>query len=477
MTTGTFYVGSRLLEPLCAVIPLPIDQLNFLVCQLFSMWFGHIFRTKMSPKTIPSYYRHITEIVVGLGLSYFCFGYQMLHMFAQSTMCYALMKYGPQSSRHLMVFVVGLGYVCVCHIYRQYYDYGGYTMDVTSPLMIIAEKVSSLAWALHDGSVPEETLSSDQKAEKIKELPQPVTFYSYIFCFHGFMIGPLVFFSEYRDFIDGTNYDKPNPSKVSNGTKDDVESPSPKDAVIKKCIQAAIFSVLMVVTPKIVPYDYMFTDEYLYESTFIYRMLYMLVSVTMIRSKYYTAFLLSEAVNNVAGLGFNGYDSNGELKWDLLNNVNIWTLETCTSMKVNIDSWNIRTALWLRRCVYDRVPRKYGVWPVFLVTSLWHGFYPGYYITFLSAAFVITAGRLIRRNIRPKFQTDETLKQIYEVITFIGTRFANVYLCAPHCLLEFMPNLRLYWSQYFIVHVVSAAPVVYYTYINPPKKDKVEKSQ
>lgn len=30
------------------------------------------------------------------------------------------------------------------------------------------------------------------------------------------MIGPLVFFSEYRDFINGTNYDKPNPSKVSN---------------------------------------------------------------------------------------------------------------------------------------------------------------------------------------------------------------------------------------------------------------------
>lgn len=55
----------------------------------------------------------------------------MLHMFAQSTMCYALMKYGPETSRHVMVFVVGLGYVCVCHIYRQYYDYGGYTMDVT----------------------------------------------------------------------------------------------------------------------------------------------------------------------------------------------------------------------------------------------------------------------------------------------------------------------------------------------------------
>lgn len=40
-----------------------------------------------------------------------------------------------------------------------------------------------------------------------------------------------------------------------------------------------------------------------------------------------------------------------------------------------------------------------------------------------------------------------------------------------------MNDLYIFRSQYFIVHVVSAAPVVYYTFINPPKKDKVEKSQ
>ena len=38
-------------------------------------------------------------------------------------------------------------------------------------------------------------------------------------------------------------------------------------------------------------------------------------------------FYTGEAVNNAAGLGFNGYDSNGEPKWDLLNNANIFELE------------------------------------------------------------------------------------------------------------------------------------------------------
>ena len=41
------------------------------------------------------------------------------------------------------------------------------------------------------------------------------------------------------------------------------------------------------------------------------------------------AWILAELVNNASGLGFNGYDSNGNAKWDLLTNVNIMKLEVC----------------------------------------------------------------------------------------------------------------------------------------------------
>jgi len=32
-------------------------------------------------------------------------------------------------------------------------------------------------------------------------------------------------------------------------------------------------------------------------------------------------FILSDAVNNAAGLGFNGYDKSGLPRWDLITNV------------------------------------------------------------------------------------------------------------------------------------------------------------
>ena len=37
--------------------------------------------------------------------------------------------------------------------------------------------------------------------------------------------------------------------------------------------------------------------------------------------------LSGDAVNNASGLGYNGYDSKGKQKWDLISNVNILGLE------------------------------------------------------------------------------------------------------------------------------------------------------
>ena len=54
------------------------------------------------------------------------------------------------------------------------------------------------------------------------------------------------------------------------------------------------------------------------------------------------------------------------------------------------------TMAWLRRVVYDRVPAKHGVMAVFVASAVWHGFYPGYYIMFISAAFFTHAARLVR---------------------------------------------------------------------------------
>ncbi|KAJ8321692.1 hypothetical protein KUTeg_000163 [Tegillarca granosa] len=458
---GTFYVGSRIFQSIADAFGLPIDQFNFLACMLFGLGFGFYFRDALSPRRTSVVNRHIID--------------QLWHLVALSTVCYAVMMFGPRHLIHKIVFVISMGYVCTLHIYRQYYDYGGYTLDVTGPMMIMVQKTTSIAFALHDGeSVPEEKLSTDQKSQML----------NYMFCFHGIMVGPTSFYNDYIKFIEGTDY-----QEVNNKGRKQLSS----------------------------------TDDFINNTTLIYRMCYVLLCITLVRGKYYFAWKLGETVNNAAGFGFNGYDKDGEPKWDLLNNVDIYLLETCTSLKVNIDCWNKLTIVWLRRVVYDRVP-KYHTLFVFSVSCIWHGFYPGYYICFGTALLLTMAARQIwrqiwrqvrpyllssctsvrqlilniwrqiwrqirrqiRRQVRPYFLSSPQLKLFYDCVTFLFTRFANVYITSSHDVIrkgvlmiyrqiikiDNYHKYSLYTSQYFYLHILSVAALVILNFVKPARQQK-----
>lgn len=87
------------------------------------------------------------------------------------------------------------------------------------------------------------------------------------------------------------------------------------------------------------------------------------------------SFWIADAINNAAGFGFNGYDSDGLPRWDLISNLRVMNIEVsqatvnflelcqnesdflinpcllqcATSFKVFLDNWNIQTAHWLKR--------------------------------------------------------------------------------------------------------------------------------
>ncbi|VDO89779.1 unnamed protein product [Schistosoma margrebowiei] len=99
--------------------------------------------------------------------------------------------------------------------------------------------------------------------------------------------------------------------------------------------------------------------------------------------------------NLVAGFGFSGFNSEGEPEYRLATNIYFLPIELGTSTKTILDSWNTATTRWLRECIYDRVPKRYAVWAVFVASAMWHGFYPGYYLVFVSAALITVTGRLV----------------------------------------------------------------------------------
>ena len=64
-----------------------------------------------------------------------------------------------------------------------------------------------------------------------------------------------------------------------------------------------------------------------------------------------------------------------------------------TNLKVLLDNWNKMTTQWLRLIVYERYNNSMVV---FLFSACWHGFYAGYYLTFLFGGLFIYVARTVR---------------------------------------------------------------------------------
>ena len=119
------------------------------------------------------------------------------------------------------------------------------------------------------------------------------------------------------------------------------------------------------------------------------------------RFKYYGVWKMAEGACILSGLGFHGYNPDGTLKWDRMANVSPIALETAQNNKAYLETWNQMTNKWLKNYVYLRVtprgkkPGFRSSMATFTTSAVWHGFYPGYYLTFVSAAFIQTCGKCI----------------------------------------------------------------------------------
>lgn len=71
--------------------------------------------------------------------------------------------------------------------------------------------------------------------------------------------------------------------------------------------------------------------------------------------------------------------------------------QLATNLRDAINNWNIGTNQWLRMVAYERVPKKYATFLTFSLSALWHGFYPGYYLTFASGALIVEAARTVSK--------------------------------------------------------------------------------
>ena len=213
------------------------------------------------------------------------------------------------------------------------------------------------------------------------------------------------------------------------------------------------------------------------------RIAHLWIATSCARFQYYFAWILAEGANNAAGFGGQikkSKDKVQEVTFDLLCNVKVLKVEFALNLKGVLDNWNIQTSLWLRYICYERT--KENVTKTMMLSALWHGLYPGYFLTFASASLITEAARKARSVIRPLFQqqitntdgkvtevTGGALSKLYDFLTFLVTANALNLMTGPFLMMHFNMGIEFWKNFYWVLHIGSIL-----LYLLPAKKkDKV----
>jgi lysophospholipid acyltransferase len=307
-------------------------------------------------------------------------------------------------------FVFLMGHMSLNHIIRQSVNDPG-SVDITGAQMVLVMKLTAFCWNVQDGRLPEAELSDFQKEHAIRTMPSLLDYAGYVFFFPAMMAGPAFDYCDYSDYITTTMFTLPpgtDPSKAPATRKKRKIPRSGFPAAIKGAYGTLWIVAFLKLSAYYSPSFYLGPDYMTYNFFRRVWQLYMLGLTT--RMKYYGVWSLSEGACILCGIGYNGLDSvTNRAKWDRLTNIKPWEIETAQNARAYLGFWNINTNHWLRNYMYLRVTPK-GKKPgfratlaTFVTSAFWHGFYPGYYMTFILAALVQTAAKSKCFPLGPKY--------------------------------------------------------------------------
>uniref|UniRef100_A0A7S3D759 Membrane bound O-acyl transferase n=1 Tax=Palpitomonas bilix TaxID=652834 RepID=A0A7S3D759_9EUKA len=427
-------------------IGFPVDQVKSLLCLLVNIPLGFFVSFGLASNYTA---KHLFFALMGFAQLFFCYGYHMYHPIGTAAITYLALYIFPRKKLHYFGMIFPVFYLSFLHIYRQYYDYGGFRMDITSPQMVLTQKMCSIAFDLYDGTTKkEEDLTPTQKKLALKKVPSLLHYIGYMFNFTTVTTGPSSSFKEYLAGVE-TDYTKK-------------DSPNPTMFVLKSFLFGLGWGLFHTLVGQYVSKELFFNEET--QSMPLYlRPLIIHATAVQIRSLYYFAWALADCSSVAAGLGYQG---NGN--WFV--QVQPFSIEMPMNMRDITSCWNRGTNNWLRRYAYERVSPSYAQFYTFMLSAFWHGFYPGYYLFFFIANFMNEIARQCRRQFRAKY-IDETekllngsraLKVLYDIVGGYITVFMMSYIGIVFSSFSLEKALIVFKYVYFVPLIGEALVFAYF---------------
>lgn len=432
--------------------------------------------------------KNLTSAAVGIYLAQWLFGPSWVNCLISALVAYGIMAVTAplrfmDGMRHWVVFVFMMSYMTASHIYRLYVDYMGWTPDYTGPQMILTIKLTSMAWNYYDGVVCKKRLdavATNKDLPRYKKsaaigfldraifaLPDPIEYLGY--CFHPttFFAGPAFGLRHYQDSVSGAVFKGEKPSWANRIV-----------AGFLNFLQGVVFMGAYVWTAANLSPAMLDTPESMAQTdalSVLKRIALLVVAqIGAVQCKYFFAWKVTEGSAVWAGFGWNS-DPKSLSNWNAVEQVRPMEFESATSVQAFSRHWNIHTQQWLEWYVFRRVTKagSLNLLATYAISAFWHGFYPGYYLFFLSVPLVSELDKRLRKAINPWFYADaegnpsakavqprkdrKDLAFVYTCICWVFVHAHMHVLAVAFRLLDLNASLAWWSSVHYVAHFVPLA--------------------
>ncbi|EER18213.1 Membrane bound O-acyltransferase domain-containing protein, putative [Perkinsus marinus ATCC 50983] len=448
----------------------PADQIVLLGCLLLSIGISFWFRTLTTGTT-----RLYTSLILGIGLTYVLQGpWNTAVVVMVSIVNYVLVVLFPRKPS--IVAVNSMSILSAFHIWRMRVDYLGWKLDVTLPLMIFTAKYVTFAYDCYDGCLLKEGKPLSSKKHEVEyrmnnclqDVPDILSYLSYIFGFFGALTGPVFFCREYLDWV------------YLRGCFSNLDRINTVRPTMKALVKCAGCGIVMLFANTFLPVSGI-TSSWFNALPFPIRVPLLCITVSWYRSRFFFCWYLCEAVGDACGFGLS--DAKTET-FKRAENGDVLHVEFALNAPEALNNWNTRVAEWLKYYIYQRVTKpsfitfmstkSYATLITRSISAFWHGFYPGYYLFFLCTILESTADSIGRHYLGPMFYGDNApyakYYPFYAFFAWAQTFFSLNYYGTGQVMLEYGVTMEVWRSVYFVGHIWHIAVIVLLPMLVPKKK-------
>ena len=419
-------------------------------------------------------------VLLGVGTMVAVYGGPIVAVFA----CFNLLFYIPCRFRLLSpgwITVVVLAVLGWIHYDSMLSNTAKDQFSYTGTLMMMAAKVSMFAFHVRDGHLlrSKEPLSTHPHIAEHREqtaISTPVSVWEYMaynFEFLGGLVGPLLTYREYMDFIHlRGDFSKLHSVKLF--------WPSVK-AIARAVLILGVY--LFVQASAFLRAETLLSEEFVANPLWLKVILAPFI-IMCCRQAYFAVWCLSEVACTLSGLAFHPPH-----RFDRGRNINIKHFELSQNFNQVTNNWNIRISqLWLKNCIYQRIDSVPGILrPLIsskkalanlttkITSALWHGWYAGYTMSFVSLGLGNWSETMVRKHLHGYIPDKFFNSRAASVLAWVHTWVSVNVFFGPFLLLEWekakLFNSAIHWS----IHLYHIAIIVVMAFIPTPHAKRAHK--